>query len=218
MAQQTPPATPPMSMWRMLMPLLMMLPILILIFPEVRIALGLAAGFVLEPAIGFGGHYPLVTALVAGLIPNAFSTVLRHRMVDWLRMARQQHIQRAFQKELMEASRKQNTAKIKRLKAKQMEMSVANQEAQLDSMKPSLFTMLFFIMIFAWLGTFMYAPTTTTVITLPWGAQTDLTANLLFPAWVWLYMFLSTPVFMAFGRVLKYFSFTNRLRQLGHIQ
>lgn len=207
--------TPQMSPWRLIYPLLMFLPIFILFDDGLRSALGGAAGFLLQPTIGFGGDFPLVTAVLATLFPGLASTVLRHYMVDWIRMARQGHDMGALRKELMEATRKQNPTKIKKIREKQMDMTMKSQQVQMDSMKPTLIMTFFFIMVFAWLGYFISDPSTVSIVAVPWSTSADLNAIYLFPAWVWIYMFVSTPVYMVLGRVLKYFTFSKKLREMG---
>ena len=46
----------------------MMLFMLIMFIPELRISLGIAAGFVFTPLFSFGGRYPIYTILATGVV------------------------------------------------------------------------------------------------------------------------------------------------------
>jgi uncharacterized membrane protein (DUF106 family) len=197
-----------------MLPLFMLLTLVLVFDPTIRNSLGAIAGLMLDPTIRFSGDLPLMTALIAGTVPALLSTVLRHYMTDWIAMAKSQEANKALQKELMQATRAKNTAKLKKLQEKRLQMMSSMSDVQMQTMKPTLITMFFFIMIFAWLGNFLYAPETVTRIAVPWSDSADLLGVYLFPAWVWLYMILSYPLIATFGRLLKFFSFRERLRAM----
>jgi uncharacterized membrane protein (DUF106 family) len=215
MAQQSSAATPPApSMGTALLPLTMMIPLFIFIIPGLRNVVGAAAGVVLVPLIGFGGKYPLLTALLAGTVPSLASTVVRHFMTDWAKIARQQHFQRAYQKEMMDARLKKNTAKLKKLQEKQGDQMAYVQQQQMQQIKSTLPTSIFFIIIFAWMSIFLYEANVATDFSVPWSNSASLLALYLFPAWVWVYMLLSIPLTMVLGRVLKLITFRRKLEEL----
>lgn len=215
MAQQSAnTGPPPPSMGTALLPLTMMIPLLIFLIPGLRVAVGVAAGVVLEPLIGFGGKYPLLTALLAGTVPSLASTVVRHFMTDWVRMARQQHIQRAYQREMMDARLKKNMARLKKLQEQQGSMMAYVQEQQVQQVKATLPTSIFFVIIFAWMSIFLYSPGVATDFSVPWSNAASLLALYLFPAWVWVYMLLSIPLTMVLGRILRLITFRRRLEEL----
>ncbi|HEX2066759.1 MAG TPA: hypothetical protein VHI93_08105, partial [Candidatus Thermoplasmatota archaeon] len=74
---------------------------------DLRNQLGEWAGFVLDPTIGFGGRYPVLTILLAGAVLVGVTTVVRHFTTDWIETARSQAFARHFQREMM-AARKEN--------------------------------------------------------------------------------------------------------------
>ncbi len=197
-----------------LLPLTMMIPLFIFIIPGLRSVVGLAAGVVLVPLIGFGGKYPLLTALLAGTVPSLASTVVRHFMTDWTKIARQAHFQRAFQKEMMDARLKKNTAKLKKLQEQQGNQMAYVQQQQVQQIKSTLPTSVFFIIIFSWMSIFLYENNVATDFSVPWSNSASLLALYLFPAWVWVYMLLSIPLTMVLGRILKFITFRRRLEEL----
>src|SRR5207249_1160829 len=84
-----PRPTPRQSLSRFLMIFLGILAIYLLISPQdVGRGFGLVAGAILEPVIGFGGQYPVITILLAGLLTTTVSSVLRHFFTPWTRMAK----------------------------------------------------------------------------------------------------------------------------------
>ncbi len=197
-----------------LLPLTMMIPLFIFIIPGLRSVVGLAAGVVLVPLIGFGGKYPLLTALLAGTVPSLASTVVRHFMTDWTKIARQQHRQRAFQKEMMDARLKKNAAKLKKLQEQQGNQMAYVQQQQMQQIKSTLPTSIFFIIIFSWMSIFLYEANVATDFSVPWSNSASLLALYLFPAWVWVYMLLSIPLTMVLGRILKLITFRRKLEEL----
>jgi uncharacterized membrane protein (DUF106 family) len=85
-------------------------------------------------------------------------------------------------------------------------------------MKSMAVTFLLFIVIFAWLGQFVYSDVFragTVYFAVPWQAQTDLRAGYVFPAWILLYSLLAIPLGQIVTRVLKFLSFRRRLAAMG---
>lgn len=126
--------------------------------PTMRDLLGKAVGFVFDPVLGFGGKYPLWTVTLAGVIMILASTVVRHFLVDWVKMARVQEVMRHFQKEFRDAQKSNNTYKMKRLTEAQPEILQLQSEMSGEQLKPMALTMIVVIPIFIWLSTFMAVP------------------------------------------------------------
>lgn len=208
----------------------------ILFVAPLREGLGSAVGFVLNPVIGFGGAYPLLTILLASMVLVVATTAIRHFMVDWVNMARVQEAMRAFQKEFFEARKSNNTFKIKRLEEAQPEIMSLQADMTSEQMKPMAFTMLFVVPIFAWLGTFVLAIAGPAAecgpfIAVPWDATWDLGAYprdatgtqpgcpegyskigswiTPFAHWIALYSLFSIPAGQFAQKVLKLYEYRN---------
>jgi uncharacterized membrane protein (DUF106 family) len=85
-------------------------------------------------------------------------------------------------------------------------------------MKSMAVTFLLFILVFSWLGQFVYADVLsagTVFFAVPWQTQTDLRAGYVFPAWILLYSLLAIPIGQIVTRVLKFVSFRKRLAAMG---
>ena len=216
-----PRQTPRQSLSRFIMIFLGILAIYVLIFPDVGRTFGLIAGAILEPVIGFGGRYPVITFLLAGLVTTTASSVLRHFFTPWVRMAKMNAAMGSIRKEQMEAFRKQNTNRVAKLRAKQSEIMVEYQDVQFVPLKLMAYTMFFFVVIFTWLrvifvdeqliaqGNLWFA--------VPWSFNASFLAVYVLPSWILLYSLLAIPFGQVVQRVLKYFTFRQRLRALGEI-
>ncbi len=184
---------------------------------SLRLALGRIVGYGLDPLVGFGGGEPVLTLLFTGLLMGFFSIIVRHLFVDWVDMARNQRITSAFQKEFREARLSNNTYKLKKLTELQPQIMAQSFKASGTQMKLMPVTMLVVIPIFAWLANFIYitvAYTTSTIVTVPWSFDTDMISSNILPNWVLLYSLLTLPFTQVVTRVLKYISFSKRLRTL----
>ena len=216
-----PRQTPRQSLSRFIMIFLGILAIYVLIFPDVGRTFGLIAGAILEPVIGFGGRYPVITILLAGLVTTTASSVLRHFFTPWVRMAKMNAAMGSIRKEQMEAFRKQNTSRVAKLRAKQSEIMVEYQDVQFVPLKLMAYTMFFFVVIFTWLrllfvdeqliaqGNLWFA--------VPWSFTASFLGVYVFPSWILLYSLLALPFGQVVQRVLKYFTFRQRLKALGEI-
>jgi uncharacterized membrane protein (DUF106 family) len=215
-----PPQTPRQSFSRFIMIFLGILAIYVLIFPDVGRTFGLIAGAILEPVIGFGGRYPVITFLLAGLVTTTASSVLRHFFTPWVRMAKMNAAMGSIRKEQMEAFRKQKTNLVAKLRAKQSEIMVEYQDVQFVPLKLMAYTMFFFVVIFTWLRLFVdeqLIAQGNLWFAVPWSFNANFLAAYVFPSWILLYSLLALPFGQVVQRVLKYFTFRHRLQALGEI-
>ncbi|MEA3204126.1 MAG: hypothetical protein QOI63_1806 [Thermoplasmata archaeon] len=192
----------------------------VLFNPGLRNLLGTYAGYVLDPAIGFGGKYPVLTILIAGAILVGATTVVRHFTTDWIETARTQAFSRHYQREMLAARKENNTYKIKKLTEAQPEMMKRTQDMNSKQLKTMPITMLVAVPLFAWLSTFLgrldyvwYAA--------PWNPSVDMFANngilpfgahgsSVFQHWILLYMTLSIPLGALIQKTMKYFAWKER--------
>ena len=178
----------------------------IIINPELRDFMGDSAGLVLEPRILFDYQYPVLTFLLAGVIMISLTTLIRHFIIDWEKMAEIQSKMGAYNKEMGKARSEGNEAKMKKLFAMQPEVMMLQGEMMSNQMKPMAFTMIIAIPIIMWLRTFVHGMDLP-VMSLPWESNYSLNENLwILPHWILVYSGLSLPFGQVIMRVLKIFS------------
>ena len=178
----------------------------ILINPELRDFMGETAGTVLEPRITFDYQYPVLTFLLAGITMISFTTIIRHFIIDWEKMAEIQTKMGAYNKEMGEARQSGNEAKMKKLFAMQPQIMMLQSEMMSNQMKPMAFTMIIAIPIIMWLRIFVNG-LDLQVMSLPWEPNYSLDEDLwILPHWILVYSGLSLPFGQIIMRVLKIFS------------
>jgi len=188
---------------------------IILFIPGIRTALGVAAGVIFNPLFAFNGQYPLYTILSTGVVLTLINVWARHHYTDWIKMAKSQAKMKAFNQVYREAMRKQDLAKIEKLKKKQMEYMSESMETQSQMMKATMITLLIVIAIFTWLWTFMQYIASYTYMAVPWSFNVDMNSSFLFPWWLWLYSGITMPLAWVVQYIFKYFEFTKKLEELG---
>jgi len=179
-----------------------------------RQSLGKIVGVALGPLVGFGGQDPLVTLLLTGLITSIFTISVRQLFTDWVGQARSARIGAAFNKELREARVSNNTYKLKKLTELQPQMMSQQLKASQTQMKLMPVTMIVIVPTFAWLANFVYLDLQSVQFSAPWAFNASMTSSSVLPNWVLLYSLLTLPFGQVLTRVLKFFSFTKRLRDL----
>tara|TARA_Y100001980_G_C14507768_1_gene283316 strand:- start:62 stop:712 length:651 start_codon:yes stop_codon:yes gene_type:complete len=175
----------------------------IIINPELRDFMGESAGTILEPRISFDYQYPVLTFLFAGIAMISFTTIIRHFIIDWEKMAEIQTKMGAYNKEMGEARQSGNEAKMKKLFAMQPQIMLLQTEMMSNQMKPMAFTMIIAIPIIMWLRIFVN-DLNLQVMSLPWEPNYSLDENLwILPHWILVYSGLSLPFGQIIMRILK---------------
>jgi uncharacterized membrane protein (DUF106 family) len=192
------------------------LAVFVLFDPVLRDALGNIVGMGLGPVIGFGGNYPTLTLILAGMVMTGLTIVVRHFFTDYVQQAESQKIVSAFNKELRKARMENNTFKTKKLMEQQPKIMEKSMKMTGSQLKLMPVTLLIVIPIFAWVAVFMYQ-VTSPLIAVPWSYNVDL--NILamgfFPNWVLLYSLISIPFGQILSRLLRYYDFKKRLNVLA---
>ena len=189
-----------------------------IIDPSLSQAFGSIAGFALYPVIGFGGFFPVITILLAGLLTTTISSVLRHHYTDWIRMMKFQRTSAALRKDQMAAVRKGNQAQIQKFRAIQQGMMKENMDVQFAPMKSMAWTFFLFIVLFTWLRFFIdgnLAILGNQFFAVPWAPSVWFDATFVLPSWVLLYSLLAIPFSQIVTRVLKYVRFRRVLLDRG---
>ena len=211
--QPARPAAPAASSSPILMLMMMFLMLMIIIDPSLRNLIGNLVGLAFEPAIGFDYQFPLWTLLFAGMVSITFSTVLRHYMIDWVDMARINRKSGALRKELFAAMKRRDMSRVDQLNKLQRDSSAETMSTTMNQMKPTMITMVLVIGGFTWLWVFI-AAAPNHFFSVPWLYNVDFLSSNVLPNWILLYSLLTMPVTQVLGRVLKWFSFSRRLKAL----
>ncbi|OGS56948.1 MAG: hypothetical protein A3K60_00650 [Euryarchaeota archaeon RBG_19FT_COMBO_56_21] len=199
---------------QMLLLFALMISMLVLFDQNLRQSLGEIVGIGLAPIVGFGGDRPILTLLLTGLVMSFFSIVVRHFFMDWIEQARNARMMSAFQKEMRDARTSNNTFKLKKLTEMQPQMMSKSLKTTQTQFKLMPFTMIVVVPIFAWLSNFVYFDVSSTSFSVPWEFNADMKGQNLLPNWVLLYSLLTLPFGQVLTRVLKYFTFGKKLRNL----
>ncbi len=142
------PVQPP-AMGGMLITMLFMF--YIILNEDLRTGMGTFAEGVLEPQIGFDHKYPILTFLFAGVLMISVTTIIRHMLIDWEKVADVQTKMAAYNKEMGEARKSGNNARMNKLMALQPQVMVLQSEMMSNQMRPMMFTMLIAMPIIFWL-------------------------------------------------------------------
>jgi uncharacterized membrane protein (DUF106 family) len=193
--------------------LVFVLALFILFDPNLRNGLGQIIGYGLEPVIGFGGRYPVVTLFLAGIIMTGLTIIIRHFMVDYVEQVKSQKIVAAFNKEFRQARMENNTYKIKKLTEQQPKILQKSMEVSSSQIKLLPITMAVVVPIFSWLSVFM-GNINSAHFAVPWSSNADMNAVYVLPGWILLYSLVSLPFGQVLARILRYFSFSKRLKQM----
>lgn len=193
----------PPAMGGMLLTMLFM--VYILLNPEMRVGMGNLAENILEPQIGFEHKYPVLTFLFAGVLMISLTTIIRHILIDWEKVAEIQTKMAAYNKEMSEARRSGNNARLNKLMTMQPQVMVLQSEMMSNQMRPMMFTMLIAMPIIFWLcfGENNFVDRMDLqVMSLPWEPNYSLTDRLwILPHSILIYSALSLP----FGQILMRF-------------
>ena len=211
--EQTPEeeAQPP-AMGGMLITMLFM--IYIMINPGMRDGMGNLAGSILEPYIGFGGEYPIITIFVAGLIMITSNTVVRHFLIDWNLAAEIQFKMAEYNKALREARSSNQEGRMRKLMSMQPKVMSMQGEMMSNQMKPMAFTMIVAIPIIMWLYKFVEG-LPLQELSLPWNPRWDLIEKWWFlPHWILIYSLLAIPFGQALQRGLKIMGNWSEIKRL----
>ncbi len=209
----TKAADPKATTSRMLLIFVFIMAIFVMFDNNLRSALGKIVGYGLEPLWGFDGSFPVVSLFITGAFMTTLSIVVRHFFTDYVKQARSQKIMSAFNKEMREARKDNNTYRLKKMLELQPKMMEESMKQTTTQMKLMPVTMLIIIPIFAWLAVFV-GNLNSAAITVPWSNFADLNESYVLPAWVLLYSLISVPFGQLLSRGLRYYSFRKRLNEL----
>jgi uncharacterized membrane protein (DUF106 family) len=207
------PSAPPMNWSNFLTIFIFGIALIVLFDQGTRQALGTAVGYVLWPLIGFDDQWPILTLLICGLLMTSLTILVRHFFTDYVKQAENQKIVGAFNKELRDARKNNNTFKMKKLLEMQPQIMTKSLDQTKTQFKLLPATMLVVIPIFAWLSVFVNE-LPSTVFSTPWNFNAELLAVYIFPVWIFVYTTVTIPYGQILARMLRYYSFKKRLDKL----
>lgn len=205
-------AAPPKRRGSFLTIAIFALVLMVMFDPNLRDMTGNAVGVVMNPLIGFGGGFPVLTILIAGTLMVVATTAMRHFTTDHLEMAKTQAYMREFNKELMKARKENNTYRLKALTDKQPEVMKKQQELSSSQLKTMPLTMIVVIPLFAWLASFLTA-LDYKLYSAPWNPTVEMFGTTVFPHWILLYMSLSIPTGALVQKAMKYVAWRQRWQE-----
>jgi uncharacterized membrane protein (DUF106 family) len=145
----TTPSAPPMNWSNFLTIFIFGIALIVLLDQGTRKALGTAVGYVLTPLIAFDSQWPILTLLITGLLMTSLTILVRHFFTNYVKQAENQKIVSAFNKELRDARKNNNTFKLKKLLEMQPQIMAKSLEQTKTQFKLLPATMLIVIPIFA---------------------------------------------------------------------
>lgn len=188
-----------------------------------RMEIGGALNVVFK-GIDFGGRFPVLTLVIAGLIMITLSTVIRSYMTDFIAQTRNQQIQSGFNKEMRKARLENNLFKLKKLQEMQPSMMAKSMETQTKMMKTMPITMVIIIPIYAWVWYFLETtvPDNLLWIHIPWVPMVDgvyiLNSLWVMPMWIVVYTMISLPIGQLENRFVRYVMLRKRLKELDRVE
>ncbi len=164
--------------------------------------------------VSFNHTAPIITLVITGLLMAGLTILVRHFFTDYVEQARNQKIVTAFNKELRDARKENNSFKTKKLMAEQPKILQKSMQQTTTQFKLLPVSMIIVIPIFAWVSVFVNG-LPSLYFSVPWSAYANFNQTpFLFPEWVLVYSLISIPVGQVLSRTLRYFSFAKRLKEL----
>jgi len=186
---------------------------LILFNGGTRQLLGEAAGVVLNPLLAGDGSNPMWSIFIGLILIASITQTIRHLMTNWMKMAENQNYMKTFNKELSEARKNQNQQRLSKLMEMQPQVMSKQMEVQSMTMKPTIFTMIIFIAFITWVYAFV-AVAAVNVVAVPWNPDVQLSTGGFFSSTLLIYILFSIPMYQIITNILKYITFSKKLRAL----
>ncbi|MCI4325133.1 MAG: EMC3/TMCO1 family protein [Thermoplasmata archaeon] len=217
--KDTAPAKPPAPTFKtstFLLTFLFILGIWMIIDPTTRTGVATAFGIVLQPLIGFGHSYLLLTMFLAAAIEMLLTALAYNWATDWVKAAKVQSWSGAFRKVQMEAVKSGKKDRVEALKPHQAELTKLSGEVSIAQLKGMAVTWFLVIAIYTWVGLFI-AAAASPVVNLG-GDNVSLMAPLHplpIPLWFLLFTLYTVPLSLVFRRILKHYALQRYEAQHG---
>lgn len=217
----TRPAGPPppaFSFSTLILTFLFVLGLLMLFDTSTRNGVATELGYVLQPAIGFGGHYVLLTMFLAAVIEMVLTALAYNWATDWFKAAKVQQWGSAFRKVQMAALRSGKKDRVDALKPAQSRFTQLSSEVSIAQLKGMAVTWFLVIAIYTWVGLYLgqlcqqngtHSCLNLAAVTVNlFGASVNIfnPAGWLVPPWFLLFSLYTVPMSLLFRRLLKHYS------------
>ncbi len=138
-----------------------------------------------------------IVVMILAFFTGLYSTIIQKFTIDYERLKEIQQRVMSFQKEYMEAMKKNLKQKLKKLEEEQMEIQRLQGEMFSMQMTSMLFVIVVTLPIFMWM---YHAASNDYTIVAPFAGKIHISQYyLIFPWWIWWYMFNS----IIFGQVIR---------------
>jgi uncharacterized membrane protein (DUF106 family) len=213
-APSGPPPPPPMPQFKFstfVFTFLFVIGIFMIFDTGTRNAVASTIGLGLEPLIGFGYHYVLLTMFLAGLIEMALTALAYNWTTDWVKTARTQAWSTAFRKVQMEAVRSGKKDRVDALKPHQAQITKLSSELSISQLKGMAITWFLVIAIYTWVGLFLahaYSVNPSLTNVYLGGFSADILHKGVgpIPDWIVLFSLYTFPLSYVLRRALKHYS------------
>jgi uncharacterized membrane protein (DUF106 family) len=198
---QQPPAPEGGQMFMML--IFMLLMTFLLMNEGFRTGLSGYAEPVLSPWLPEESYF-IITILIIGSCSMLVNTVLRNFFIDPIQQAHIGHRMGQVRRMSNDARMSRDAAKMEKAQKLQMHIMPEQTKITMGGMKPMMFTFIFIIAIFSWIG-MVVSDFRVGYVSLPWISKWDMLGDkfLFFPAWIATYICLSAPLGRAVDRHIK---------------
>ncbi|MCL4327630.1 MAG: EMC3/TMCO1 family protein [Candidatus Thermoplasmatota archaeon] len=188
--------------------------IIVITNPTLRVVIGSSLNSIFYPLVGFGGHYPILTIIVSGVLIGLILSVPRYFFTDWLRMGRIQSRSRAFSKAYREALKENKRDKIQKMRKMQTDMMMESQMVSMNTMKPLMVLTVFIFLFFIWMYIFVDS-LSYQLISVPWGTNLNIATSTawIVPTWIAIYMFANLIIGYFTTMVIKYIDFNYKIKK-----
>ena len=200
-----------------LLMLMLLMFVMIFIFgdPSIRSWIALSLDSVFYPLIGFGGKFPLLTVILAGILVVLLSSFFTNLFTDWKAVGKAQETSRAFQKELSKARKEGNTNRVNKLMKMQPQIMKMTTQSSSGMMKPMFFLFIFIAPIFIWLLYFL-SNLQYYFFTVPWANSVSLFGRgiNIMSNWFLLYLLFSMVLGQLIRQGFKWISWSDRWQNI----
>ena len=174
---------------------------------EFRGAMGNYAHPILSPWLPEEAYF-VITVLIIGSCSMLVNTILRNLFIDPIEQAHVGHRMSQVRKMSNEARMSRDAARMEKAQKLQLHIMPEQTKITMGGMKPMMFTLVFIIAIFSWIGQ-VVEDFRVDYVSLPWIPKWSLLGDkfLFFPAWIATYICLSAPLGRAVDRHIKLFRY-----------
>lgn len=203
----SPAPPPPAGGSMMFMMLFMVMMTFLLLSGDFRTTLGNFANPYLSPWLPDEKWF-ILTVFVLGSISMFTNTILRNFFTDPIAQAHIAHRQGQVRKMMNEGRVGRDPILIDKAQTMQQHMMPEQLKVQMGAMKPMMFTMIFIIAVFSWMGA-MVENFRVDYVSLPWMSEWDMIDGrfLFFPAWICAYICMSAPLGRIVDRHIKLYRY-----------